>query len=114
MKDYQNIESIFDLFVAIKCFCITESGRFGWISEVGRAPDHFVLFDGADVPFIVWELDESDIKHLGHMNSYQILGECYIYGVMEGEVMEYNEAQFYTALLAKTCVRSEVRSRQLG
>lgn len=41
--------------------------------------DLICVFSGADVPFIV--------RRLPHSDFYQLIGECYVHGLMDGEVM---------------------------
>jgi len=61
--------------------CRTEKNYLGhavWEAEEG---DMIVLFLGADVPFLI----RPDKDEPG---SYQLVGECYVHGIMDGEAME--------------------------
>ncbi|CAI6085741.1 unnamed protein product [Clonostachys chloroleuca] len=64
---------------AISLFCVTGNGRFGRIPHTSRAGDVVCVFVGAETPFI--------IRPTGR-ETYTMIGECYIDGIMDGEAME--------------------------
>ncbi|SPO07270.1 uncharacterized protein DNG_09964 [Cephalotrichum gorgonifer] len=61
-----------------KRFCVTEAGRFGQVARMSREGDSIAVFLGAEVPTVVRPTDEG---------TYTVVGECYISGVMDGEVL---------------------------
>jgi hypothetical protein len=44
-----------------------------------REEDLVVVFDGAETPFVV--------REVGEEGDYVLVGDCYILGLMEGEVL---------------------------
>ena len=57
-------------------FCITTSGRLGWISKFGREGDIVSLLLGSTVPILLRPKGET----------YEVIEQCYNYGIMDGEV----------------------------
>ena|SRR5438045_3609637 len=57
--------------------CITHGGFMGLVPKNSEPEDDIALFWGAAVPFVI----------RSHGNHYQLIGECYIYGIMDGEAL---------------------------
>jgi hypothetical protein len=55
--------------------CTTEKGYVGMVSEATKCGDKIVLLEGGSSPFV--------LRPLGQQ--YQIVGACYIHGIMNGE-----------------------------
>ncbi|KAK0101981.1 hypothetical protein ONS95_001214 [Cadophora gregata] len=67
-----------------------EMGCLGMVPKETRAGDLLVLFWGAQAPFVLRERFSVD-----GAKEYQIVGECYVHGVMDGEgVGKYEEQDF--------------------
>jgi hypothetical protein len=71
----------FDMSLACegRSFIITEQGYYGlgpWITQPG---DICCILLGANVPFVLRKMDDS---------TYKLVGECYVHGVMDGEIMK--------------------------
>ncbi|VUC22235.1 unnamed protein product [Clonostachys rosea] len=64
---------------AMSPICVTGSGRLGRIPPFSRAGDLVCVFVGGETPFI--------IRPTGR-ETYTIIGECYIDGIMDGEAIE--------------------------
>ncbi|CAG9990592.1 unnamed protein product [Clonostachys byssicola] len=64
---------------AMPLFCVTRNGRFGRIPHTSRAGDLVCILAGAETPFI--------IRPTGR-ETYTMIGECYIDGIMDGEAIE--------------------------
>jgi hypothetical protein len=47
--------------------------------------DMVCLFMGAQVPFILRPLLASGVEGSGKEQSYALVGECYVHGMMDGE-----------------------------
>lgn len=71
------------LYLALsdKAFVITEAGMFGLVPNCQMAGDTVALFDGMEVPVLLRTLVELD----GDFSVYQLVGVCYIHGIMYGE-----------------------------
>lgn len=61
---------------------LTTSGHLGLGPSSMRPGDHAVILFGSNVPFILRE----DIVE----DTFKVVGECYVHGVMHGEIMEEN------------------------
>ncbi|KAG8527856.1 uncharacterized protein KY384_006772 [Bacidia gigantensis] len=79
-----------------KLFCVTTKGRFGWTPNSAQVEDDVVLFHGADNPFVVRPLNVGPVKGLGDVVCYQIIGECYVHGIMKGEALQLDQSQAIT------------------
>ena len=60
--------------------CWTREGRVGLVPHVAREGDVVAVFEGGRVPFVLRANE-------GLGRGYTLVGEAYIYGVMEGEVL---------------------------
>jgi hypothetical protein len=63
-----------------RCFFTTSDGRIGIGPSTTRCNDLAVLLFGADVPFI--------LRHDSDGVYYQLIGDGYIYGIMNGEMLQ--------------------------
>ncbi|KAI0400152.1 heterokaryon incompatibility protein-domain-containing protein [Xylaria palmicola] len=71
-------ESILSFAVILK-FCVTEHGRFSQVPLRSEPGDRVCVLLGGDVPFV--------IRPTGR-GTYTVVGECYVDGVMDGEIFE--------------------------
>ena len=58
-------------------FCMSESGRMGWIPEAGKKGDFISVLHGCFLPVL--------LRPKG--NAYEVIGTCYIHGIMDGEAV---------------------------
>ncbi|KAH8197230.1 hypothetical protein TruAng_008588 [Truncatella angustata] len=63
-------------------FCVTRDGRFGQLPYDAQIGDRLCVLVGAEVPFVV--------RPDGH-GMYELIGECYVDGVMDGEALKASE-----------------------
>ncbi|KAI0856471.1 hypothetical protein F4860DRAFT_518768 [Xylaria cubensis] len=59
--------------------CVTKAGYVGIVPGTAKECDTVALFHGSAVPFLLREREENS-------NQYLHLGECYIHGIMRGEL----------------------------
>ncbi|KAH6989738.1 heterokaryon incompatibility protein-domain-containing protein [Ilyonectria sp. MPI-CAGE-AT-0026] len=71
-------ESIGRLTTTTK-FCVTKNGRFGLLPPTSQPGDSICVLLGGEVPFV--------IRPTGS-GTYNLVGECYIDGAMDGEALE--------------------------
>jgi len=76
-------------------FFTTRAGRMGLgpplaVKTLPPTPDEVFLFKGGKTPFILRPLGKRKIPGIGGeaRSCYQMLGDCYLHGVMQGEAME--------------------------
>jgi hypothetical protein len=79
MKRYLEI---FNLMTANKRLCRSSKGYLGWVNHGTVAGDLVCIFHGAQVFYILRPQSR---------DSYKLVGECYLHGIMDGEVMELME-----------------------
>lgn len=60
-------------------FCSTVEGRLGCVPVSAKVGDDICILFGRDVPCV--------IRARGH-GSYGFVGQCYVHGIMDGEVMD--------------------------
>jgi hypothetical protein len=65
-------------------FCLTKNGRIGQIPAESLPGDKACIFPGMDTPFVIR-------NHKTTSNSFSLLGECFIHGLMYGEVIDQEE-----------------------
>ncbi|KAF5009937.1 hypothetical protein FDECE_3879 [Fusarium decemcellulare] len=72
--------------------CITNKGFMGMVPMGARAGDLVALFHGAAVPFVIRQAFAADsegrqhaVKSKGNTDVYEMVGECYMHGLMDGE-----------------------------
>jgi hypothetical protein len=62
--------------------CITYGGYIGLLPLNAKMSDEIVVFHGCDTPFVIRHSATHDNR------TYSIIGECYIHGMMQGELFE--------------------------
>ncbi|SPQ21408.1 6e4a2e03-3f34-4a88-b893-88585cdd9405 [Thermothielavioides terrestris] len=64
---------------------ITEAGRLGLFPRHGKVGDTVCVVQISDVPFLLRPAEQS--------GKYCLVGECYVHGIMKGEVVEQEKAR---------------------
>lgn len=82
-KTYRQMQLAFSAAVTARRFATTKKGYMGLMPRGAMLGDSVCVIVGAQVPFLVRRVphDESGTDR------YQLLGECYLQGIMNGEVM---------------------------
>ena len=62
-----------------RSFCITENGYMGLVPPGTQNNDQICIFAGCELPLVIRQIDDKD---------YFLVGSCYIYGLMHGEIMK--------------------------
>ncbi len=73
---------------ALRRFCVTEAGRMALVPSPTKAGDVIALIYGHQVPFVLRQVKpvlDGDTMSSGPV--YQLVGECYVHGVMHGEAL---------------------------
>jgi hypothetical protein len=70
-------------------FAIMEDGALGWVPRGCEVGDEVLVLFGAQVPFAVRRRRASESGGTGaaRTTSYELLGECYVHGLMDGEAV---------------------------
>ena len=67
-------------------FCLSLEGRIGWVPLAARTGDIVSLMRGSPVPVLIRPSQQG--------NSFFMIGQCYIHGIMDGEAVIGKEDQF--------------------
>lgn len=65
-------------FTTAFSFVVTENGYVGWVPEASKIGDCVCVVAGGQAPFTMRKLPGG---------FYQLIGECYIHGIMDGEAL---------------------------
>ncbi|KAF2116941.1 heterokaryon incompatibility protein-domain-containing protein [Lophiotrema nucula] len=68
-----------------KRLCITSEGYFGIVPPYSQEGDQIWAFSGAPNPFLLRRSTDSSIVS-DEMDMYELVGACYIHGIMNGEL----------------------------
>ncbi|UPK94584.1 hypothetical protein LCI18_005519 [Fusarium solani-melongenae] len=66
---------------------LTRGGCISLGPEEVKAGDDAYVFAGAHMPFMVRHGEARDVPSIGRRECHQLVGECYIHGIMDGEAM---------------------------
>jgi hypothetical protein len=66
--------------IAGRTFCITREGYIGLVPLLSKVGDVIVIFCGATTPHVLRQIEGSSY--------FSLVGECYIHGMMDGEMMK--------------------------
>jgi WD repeat-containing protein 55 len=79
---YRQMQIAFETAVTGRRFGITSKRYMGLFPRGTKLGDQVCVFLGSQVPFVVRRQEMGD--------SYQLVGECYIHGIMHGEIKDMN------------------------
>ncbi|KAM7198253.1 heterokaryon incompatibility domain containing protein [Naviculisporaceae sp. PSN 640] len=92
MTDYDVWESIFRLSVGRQLMVTKERGYVGIVPGKARQGDMVVVFEGGVVPFILRKVDGAKVGKADTSREYwKLIGEAYVYGLMDGEAFKAGE-----------------------
>ncbi|RYP81054.1 hypothetical protein DL769_002163 [Monosporascus sp. CRB-8-3] len=66
----------------------TKKGYMGLGPATMKAGDVAYVFAGGHMPFIIRHAKERVVPKVGRRVCYELIGDCYIHGIMDGEVMD--------------------------
>lgn len=70
--------------------CVTAAGRLGCVPPLSQVGDEVVLIHGAPTPFVI----RKSVEATGADNNlYELVGACYMHGMMDGEAFPADETQ---------------------
>jgi hypothetical protein len=96
-------EEPMNLFTEGRRFCTTVNGYMGWVPQQARQGDVLCIFKGVEVPFLIRRalFKSRDLPFLLRPGAeyFQIIGECYIHGVMEGELLGSRDTKWSNIML---------------
>ncbi|KLU84384.1 hypothetical protein MAPG_03428 [Magnaporthiopsis poae ATCC 64411] len=70
--------------------CVTAAGRLGCVPPLSQVEDEVVLIHGAPTPFVIRKI----AAEIGaDSNLYELVGACYMHGMMDGEALPADDTQ---------------------
>ncbi|GME28878.1 uncharacterized protein K452DRAFT_353118 [Neofusicoccum parvum] len=88
-KTYQEIRTALHSAMRSRRMGTTEKGYLGLLPRQTKPGDVVCILLGCNVPFIIRKADKG---------MYRLVGECYVHGIMEGEVVEMEDIP-HTAII---------------
>lgn len=92
-KQWINIESAMDQRCTMRNLSVTTGGRLGQMPIGTERGDLVCILIGGQVPFVVRPTEPGSTK-------YRLIGDCFLNGVMHGEMLEANEHATKEIILA--------------
>lgn len=80
--DVLGFDLVLDFMSTRRCLFMTETGGIGWGPEGLKSGDEVFVLPGGKVPFVIRGVDR-----LKHVSTGQLIGDCYLQGVMDGELV---------------------------
>ena len=81
-RTFQDLKPAFKNAVLNRRLCWTRSGQLGLVPRFALEDDQVVVVPGCAVPFVVRQ-----VPGIEDEPAYQLIGECYVDGIMHGEVI---------------------------
>lgn len=84
--DFAEIQQLFGMMASGRNFCLSRERRIGWVPHAARTGDIVSIMPGSPVPFIIRPVERG--------NSYLMISQYYIHGIIDGEAVAGKEDQF--------------------
>ena len=82
---YRHMQVAMKAAIKLRRLGVTAKRYFGLFPRGAQIGDQVCVFTGACVPFVIRRHETED--------KYQLVGECYVHGIMDGEVEHMNDVQ---------------------
>jgi len=79
------------LTFARRKFCATKNGYIGWVPPKTKPNDLVFIILGTDTPFILRRCSAGSHEDGSQPPVYRLVGECYLHGMMDGEMLSPDE-----------------------
>lgn len=86
----RDFKAAFDVICVGNKFCVTKEGRMGLVPPGSEVGDVVVIFEGASTPYLL----RRAVSEEGEL-CWNLVGEGYIHGVMEGEGFEGTQRETF-------------------
>ena len=70
--------------------CLSRKGRIGWVPKKGREGDVIAVAIGSEIPLVLRPRGKEE---------YEVVGACYLHGIMDGEGLDKGRSENGTAIL---------------
>ena len=84
-RTYRHMQVAMKAAVKLRRLGVTAKRYLGLFPRGTQIGDHVCVFTGACVPFVIRRHETED--------KYQLVGECYVHGIMDGEVADMSDVQ---------------------
>jgi hypothetical protein len=94
-KVLEDLQTALRAALKMRRFAVTEKGYFALVPRGAQLGDEVAVFDRACVPFVIRRKQVG-----GDGGKFELLGEAYVHGIMEGEVMSMEDIALQDITLA--------------
>ena len=70
-------------------FCVTEDGYMGWFPKGTQPGDFIAIIFGVPVPLVLRPVARTGDASITSQ-TYHLIGDCYVHGMMHGEIVEHS------------------------
>ena len=82
LERQNNMRLALNQAIKMRNMCLTKQGYIGLVPISAQAGDHVYVLLGGQVLYVLRTHSKND-------NNFMVVGECYINGLMDGEVMQW-------------------------
>lgn len=79
-------------------FCVTKGGYVGLVPPLTKVDDVVCLFLGCETPFLIRPVNVATVGIVSTRRRAFLVGECYMHGMMKGEMMTLDKDEILFAL----------------
>ncbi|KAL2061199.1 hypothetical protein VTL71DRAFT_7472 [Oculimacula yallundae] len=72
---------------SMRRFAVTKDGFMAIVPAMAKVDDVVSIASGARYPLLLRKKGEMQIPNKGILSCYELVGECYVHGIMDGEMM---------------------------
>lgn len=80
-KNHERIEASLEKWSSKRRICLTRKDKLAFVPQSAKETDIICVLYGSRVPYVLRRIEEG---------YYQVIGECYVYGIMDGEALDDN------------------------
>lgn len=66
----------------------TATGYIRLVPHLTKQEDEIFVVFGARKPFVLRSVGEMDVEGAGKMQAYLYVGDCYVHGVIDGQLLQ--------------------------
>ncbi|XP_014552763.1 hypothetical protein COCVIDRAFT_109463 [Bipolaris victoriae FI3] len=87
-RTLEDLQTALRAALSMRRFAVTKEGYFTLVPRGAQIGDEIAVFDRACVPFVLRRKNSDSAQ-----NDFELLGEAYVHGVMEGEIMNVDDVK---------------------
>ncbi|KAJ5064346.1 heterokaryon incompatibility protein-domain-containing protein [Bipolaris maydis] len=87
-RTVEDLQTALRAALSMRRFAVTKQGYFALVPRGAQIGDEIAVFDRACVPFVLRRKSSGSAQ-----NDFELLGESYVHGVMEGEIINADDVK---------------------